>query len=436
MPTTPPIIDARHLRKSFRRPEGQTLLVLDNVDLKIYPREIVALLGKSGSGKSTLLRILAGLVPASEGEVLFKGVPLNGPQQGISMVFQSFALMPWLTVLQNVELGLESLGLDKKTRRDRALKAIDMIGLDGFESAYPRELSGGMQQRVGFARALVVRPKVLLMDEPFSALDILTAEALRKDLMNIWKAGDEDSPEAILLVTHNIEEAAEIADRILIFGSDPGYLKAELPVRQSYPRVDENYIREVVDNVYFLMTTPLQHNKIRLLQEVDFDSIELSYRLPEADPNQLKALAWAVFEEEPDKALDLPVVAELVALNMDDFYDLMEAMQILHLAKISRGDLMLTDAGRSFAQADLHEGKVIFASLLFEWVPVMTYIVELIAKSEKKRIDEQEVLSVLADSLSESEAERVFKVIVSWGRFAEIFAYNIESRYLSLENPD
>lgn len=433
---TPPLIDARGLRKSFRRPEGQTLLVLDNVDLTIQPREIVALLGKSGSGKSTLLRILAGLVPASEGQVLFQGKPLNGPQQGISMVFQSFALMPWLTVLQNVELGLESLGLDKKTRRDRALKAIDMIGLDGFESAYPRELSGGMQQRVGFARALVVRPTVLLMDEPFSALDILTAESLRKDLMNIWKADDEESPGAILLVTHNIEEAAEIADRILIFGSDPGYLKAELPVRQPYPRVDENYIREVVDNVYFLMTTPLQHNKIRLLQEVDFDNIDLSYRLPDAEPNQLQALACAVFEEEPDKALDLPVVAELVALNMDDFYDLMEAMQILHLAKISRGDLMLTDAGRSFAQADLQEGKAIFASLLFEWVPVMTYIVELIAKSEKKRIDEQEVLTILADSLSESEAERVFKVIVSWGRFAEIFAYNIESRYLSLENPD
>lgn len=432
-----PLIDARHLRKSFKRPEGQTLLVLDNVDLTIYDREIVALLGKSGSGKSTLLRILAGLVPASEGEVLFQGKPLQGPQQGISMVFQSFALMPWLTVLQNVELGLESLGLDKKTRRERALKAIDMIGLDGFESAYPRELSGGMQQRVGFARALVVRPTVLLMDEPFSALDILTAEALRKDLMTIWKAGGEESPRAILLVTHNIEEAAEIADRILIFGSDPGYLKAELPVRQPYPRVDEQYIREIVDNIYFLMTTPLQHNKIRLLQEVDFDHVDLSYRLPEADPNQLKALACAIFEEEPDnKPLDLPVVAELVSLNMDDFYDLLEAMQILHLAKVSRGDLTLTEAGRSFAQADLQEGKAIFAKLLFQWVPMMNHIIELIAKAERKRIDEGEILSLLADTLSESEAERVFKIIVSWGRFAELFAYNIESRYLSLEDPD
>jgi NitT/TauT family transport system ATP-binding protein len=275
------------------------------------------------------------------------------------------------------------------------------------------------------------------MDEPFSALDILTAEALRKDLMTIWKEQGEESPKAILLVTHNIEEAAEIADRILIFGSDPGYLKAEIPVQQPYPRLDESYIREIVDNIYFLMTTPMQHNKIRLLQEVNFDDLELSYRLPEADPNQLKALACAIFEEEPDnKPLDLPVVAELVALNMDDFYDLLEAMQILHLAKVSRGDLTLTQEGRKFAQADLQEGKAIFANLLFKWVPVMKYIVHLIAEAERKRLDEGEIISILEESLSEAEAERVFKIIISWGRFAEIFAYNIESRYLSLEDPD
>ncbi|NBV29140.1 ATP-binding cassette domain-containing protein, partial [bacterium] len=177
-----PLVHVQQVRKSFRRPEGQTLLVLDNVDLKIQPNEIVALLGKSGSGKSTLLRIIAGLASPTEGQVLFNNEPVTGPMPGISMVFQSFALMPWLTVLQNVELGLESMGLPTKERRERALAAIDMIGLDGFESAYPKELSGGMRQRVGFARALVVEPTLLLMDEPFSALDILTAETLRKDL--------------------------------------------------------------------------------------------------------------------------------------------------------------------------------------------------------------------------------------------------------------
>jgi NitT/TauT family transport system ATP-binding protein len=250
---THPLVQVQQVKKSFRRPEGQTLHVLDNVDLKINSGEIVALLGKSGSGKSTLLRIIAGLEAPTEGQVFFNDQPVTGPVPGVSMVFQSFALMPWLTVLQNVELGLESMGLPKKIRRERALQAIDMIGLDGFESAYPKELSGGMRQRVGFARALVVQPTLLLMDEPFSALDILTAETLRKDLMNLWTARDKNKPQAILLVTHNIEEAAEIADRILIFGSDPGYVKAELPVRVPYPRQDAQYLKTVVDDIYFLI---------------------------------------------------------------------------------------------------------------------------------------------------------------------------------------
>jgi NitT/TauT family transport system ATP-binding protein len=430
-----PLVHVQQIKKSFRRPEGQTLLVLDSVELKIQSGEIVALLGKSGSGKSTLLRIIAGLAPPSEGQVLFQNELVTGPMPGIAMVFQSFALMPWLTVLQNVELGLESLGLPTKERRERALQAIDMIGLDGFESAYPKELSGGMRQRVGFARALVVQPTLLLMDEPFSALDILTAETLRKDLMNIWSSRDKNKPQAILFVTHNIEEAAEIADRILIFGSDPGYVKAELPVRMPYPRFDASYLKEIVDDIYFLMTTPLPHNKIRLLQEVDFNKIELSYRLPEAEPNQLQALVAEIYLHDPNKPIDLPVLVNLVPMNIDDFFSLTEAMQILHLAKISKGDISLSEEGKKFAQADLQTAKEIFSELIKKWVPIIPYICSMLARTEKHKIKEEEVLAILEESLSESEAERVFKVIISWGRYAELFAYDYESGVISLENP-
>jgi len=430
------LIHAKNIKKHYRRPGGQELLVLDNLDLKLHSGEIVAILGKSGSGKSTLLRIMAGLTNPSEGQVLFMGKPFEGPMPGVSMVFQSFALMPWLTVLQNVELGLESMDLPKKERRERALQAIDMIGLDGFESAYPKELSGGMRQRVGFARALVVRPRVLLMDEPFSALDILTAEALRKDLMTIWNAKDINSPKAILFVTHHIEEAAEIADRILIFGSDPGYIKAELPIREPYPRLNEAYVKKIVDDVYFLMTTPLPQNQLRFLKEVDFNKIELAYRLPDAEPNQLQALANTIYQKDPNKSIDLPVLADLVSINIDEFYSLTEAMQILHLATISKGDLSLSEQGKTFAQADLQDSKKIFSALITKWVPIVTHICTLLSHQEKHRIKEEDIIKILEESLSETEAERVFKIIISWGRYAELFAYDYESGYLSLENPD
>ncbi len=431
------LIRAQGIKKYFRKPGGQELLVLDNLNLSIAEGEIVALLGKSGSGKSTLLRIIAGLVPPSEGQIIIENQNVHGPVPGVSMVFQSFALMPWLTVLQNVELGLESMGLGKKERRERALKAIDMIGLDGFESAYPKELSGGMRQRVGFARALVVRPKILLMDEPFSALDVLTAEALRKDLMNIWLNDKENSPKAILFVTHHIEEAAEIADRILVFGSNPGYIKAELPVKEPYPRVNEECIKQIVDDIYFIMTTPLpKGGHFPLLKEVDFNEISLSYPLPDAEPNQIQALVTAIYEEAPDTSVDLPVLADLVSINIDEFYSLSEAMQILHLAKVSKGDISLTQEGKFFAQADLQGAKKIFSQQLLQWVPVINYICEELMKNEKQKMKEEDLMSILEKDLSESEAERVFKIIISWGRYAEIFAYDFESGYLSLENPD
>src|ERR1700682_3577356 len=222
------LLDIHGLRHTFPKADGGDLLVLDGIELQITQGQIVGLLGRTGSGKSTLLRLIAGLAQPSDGSITYLGQPVLGPAPGIAMVFQSFALFPWLTVLENVQLGLEALGLPDAEIRKRALAAIDLIGLDGYESAYPRELSGGMRQRVGFARALVVNPNVLLLDEPFSALDVLTAETLRGDMMDLWIERRVPT-KGIILVSHNIEEAVEMADRIIVFGSDPGCIRAEIP---------------------------------------------------------------------------------------------------------------------------------------------------------------------------------------------------------------
>src|SRR5256886_3003553 len=249
-----PLLDVQGCCKSFRKPDGDELVVLENVHLTLRPGEIVGLLGRSGSGKSTLLRAIAGLDEPSAGVVNYLGHPVTGPAAGIAMVFQSFALFPWLTVLENVQLGLEALGMPEPEMRRRSLQAIDLIGLDGFESAYPRELSGGMRQRVGFARALVVHPNILLMDEPFSALDVLTAETLRNDFLNLWVEGRMPI-KSILMVTHNIEEAVLMCDRIIVLSSNPGRIAAEIQVKLQHPRDRLGpEFRQFVDKIYALMT--------------------------------------------------------------------------------------------------------------------------------------------------------------------------------------
>src|ERR1700689_1182395 len=233
------LIASHAVCKTYATGDSAGRLVLDHINFALKEGEIVAILGKSGSGKSTFLRVLAGLTPPTEGYASYRGRRVDSPAQGVAMVFQTFALFPWLTVLGNVELGLEAQGVAREERRQRAIAAIDLIGLDGFESAYPKELSGGMRQRVGFARALVVNPDVLLLDEPFSALDVLTAETLRGDLQGLWNE-DRIPTKGIVMVSHNIEEAVEMADRILVFGSDPGRINAEIPVTMARPRAVES----------------------------------------------------------------------------------------------------------------------------------------------------------------------------------------------------
>jgi NitT/TauT family transport system ATP-binding protein len=426
------IIQVKNVKKSFKKNDRQDLLVLDNVNLSLNEGEIVALLGKSGSGKSTLLRIIAGLVEPTDGEVIYRNNLIKGPACGIAMVFQTFALMPWLTVLQNVELGLEAQGMPRAERRTRAVEAIDIVGLDGFESAYPKELSGGMCQRVGFARALVVNPEVLLMDEPFSALDVLTADNLRNDLLDLWQS-KKANIKNILLVTHNIEEAVSIADRIVVFGSNPGGIRAELTVDIPHPRNDQDpKFRPFIDRIYTFMTTSV----VDVGVAYRYKTINLGYRLPNVQISEITGLIDMLYQPEYcDHRVDLPVIADELHLDIDDLFPITEALEILRFAQVSTGDIELNAAGKGFAEADILERKKLFANHLQSYVPLARYIRRILDERPEHRASEERFLSELEDYLSEDAAKDVLRVVIEWGRYAEIFAYDYNAGTLSLENP-
>lgn len=429
-----PIIEIVDVQKSFKKGDRQELLVLNNINLKVYEGEIIAILGKSGSGKSTLLRIIAGLINASDGKINYRGNPVKGPVRGISMVFQTFALLPWLTVLQNVELGLEAIGVAREERRERALKAIDMIGLDGFESALPKELSGGMRQRVGFARALVVNPDLLLMDEPFSALDVLTADNLKSDLIDLWQS-KKMGLNGIIFVTHSIEEAITIADRILVFNSNPGSIRSDMKVTLPFPRSDlDPRFRNQVDRIYTLMTTMPQDDRMKE-GAGEHAALDLGYRLPEAGVAEIAGLLEILNSPEYQGKMDLPDVAENLMLDIDDLFPLTELLDILRFAKVSQGEIAITEEGKVFADADILERKKIFSIHLKKYVPLARYIYDQLIRHPRHRALEENFLSLLEDYLSESEAERVLRTVIEWGRYAELFAYDYNSGVLSLENP-
>ena len=425
-----PIIEVVNVNKSFRKSGFQELLVLDNIDFRMHEGEIVAILGKSGSGKSTLLRILAGLIQPSGGTVFYRGKPVYGPARGISMVFQTFALLPWLTVLENVELGLEAQGIHRIERRERALKAIDTIGLDGFESAFPKELSGGMRQRVGFARALVVNPDILLMDEPFSALDVLTADNLKSDLLDLWET-KKTGLHGILFVTHNIEEAVLLADRIIVFNSNPGSIRGELRVTLPHPRSDlDPRFRNQIDRVYTLMTTQTETGI-----HAGHTPIDLGYRLPDASIAEITGLLETLNAPENNGKMDLPDVADILMLDIDELFPLTELLEILQFAKVSKGDITITETGKAFVEADILERKKIFLQHLKKYVPLARYIFDQLTRHPRNRALEEHFLSLLEDYFSEKEATRILRTVIEWGRYAELFAYDYNAGVLSLENP-
>ncbi|MFI4957494.1 MAG: nitrate/sulfonate/bicarbonate ABC transporter ATP-binding protein [Gammaproteobacteria bacterium] len=430
-----PVLELKHVRKAFPKPELQELLVLDNVDFQLNQGEIVALLGKSGSGKSTLLRIMAGLLKPTAGEVTFKGVPVHGPIQGVTVLFQHVALMPWLTVLENVELGLEAQGVKRDERRHRALKAIDMIGLDGFESAFPRELSGGMKSRVGFARSLVVQPDILLIDELFSTLDILTAENLRSDLLDLWQAS-QTPLKSILMVTHDINEAALMADRIVVFTSDPGCVRGEIRVDLPHPRnSDDPNIKKIVDDIYTLMTSDPKVTRRQTTAAYKHKTIDIGYRLPEVEVSSLTGLIEEIVYSEHKGVFPLQDLAEQLHLDVDELFPMIDLLDILCFARVFDGDIELTPAGVAFGQADILKKKEIFAQHL-QHIPLAKTIRQILDETDSHTIPEEQCLALMEEHLTDDAAHRVLMTVIEWGRYAEIFAYNASSRMLSLENPD
>jgi NitT/TauT family transport system ATP-binding protein len=431
-----PLISIEQLTKTFRKSTNQDLLVLKSIDLKIYEGEIVALLGPSGSGKSTLLRIIAGLIKPSSGKVYFHNQPISGPVDGVAMVFQNFALLPWLTVLGNVELGLEAKGIRKQVRRKLALKAIDTIGLDGYESAFPKELSGGMRQRVGIARALVVEPELLILDEAFSSLDILTAENLRTDIIDLW-FGKQARTKSLLLVTHNIEEAVTMADRIIIFGSNPGQIKNEIQVNIKQPRNIQNpSVQKLIDNVYLAMTAK---PKRTILPTGMFPSanttIPIGYRLPDAEESELTGLIETLALSYTGRSCDLPELADDLHMNIDDLFPLIEILEILQFALVDKNTITPTKTGIRFAEADILEKKQIFATNLLSHVPLARYIRSQLDATQTHTISQDLILEKLEENLSEQEAQRVLTTVISWARYAEVFAFDYKTGELSLENP-
>lgn len=422
------LMELNGVDKSFRSADGAPRLILDDVNFLLAEGEIVALLGKSGSGKSTLLRIMAGLIPADAGKASYRGKGVYGPASGVAMVFQSFALFPWLTVQQNVELGLEAQGVPAAEREKRADAMIELIGLAGFGGALPRELSGGMRQRVGIARALVTNPDVLLMDEAFSALDVLTGETLRNDILDLWDS-NRIPTKGVLIVSHNIEEAVMMADRIIILSSGPGRIQSEIKIDLPRPRNgDSKEVRALIDEVYGLMT-------MRPVQEAATGAVVAlhpDYGLPETDVSHIEGVLDLLASSPFNGRADLPHLAEETELPDEELFPAYEALSLLGFAQVEKGDITLTPLGSRYAEADQTLRQKIFGQQLLIHVPLAARIREQLENEPTGTLPEKPFIELLEEFLKADEAKRVLEVAVEWGRYGEVYEYDFHTGRLTL----
>jgi NitT/TauT family transport system ATP-binding protein len=435
---TDTLITVEQVSKSFSKPDNKgEFTVLNNINLTVRSGEVVALLGRSGSGKSTLLRIMAGLIPASAGQVMSNGKLLKGANSDVAMVFQSFALLPWQTVQENVEVGLEARGVSREARQQRALKAIDLVGLDGFESAYPKELSGGMRQRVGFARAFVIEPKVLFMDEPFSALDVLTAENLRGEIDDLWNAGTFPS-KSILIVTHNIEEAVFLADRVIILGSNPGHIRGEvvIDVPRPHDRMSAHF-KALVNYIYTTMTNPEAEmtNRVKAVapnrEVAPRPAPPYAQPLPHVRVGGISGLLELIVEQ-PEGKDDLPRLAERIQLEVDDLLPILDAAVLLGFAEVEQGDVKLTEVGRDFATTSILRSKDLFRQQVLTYVPIIVSMVRTLRQKQDRSMRADFFLDLLDEYFPREEAERQFATAIDWGRYAELFEYSASEERLYL----
>ena len=428
---TAPIIEVRQIEKFYSQPDGSRVQVIAPTDLAIYPGQILALLGPSGCGKSTLLRIMTGLAPASAGSVLWHGQPVRDESPNVSIVFQSFALFPWLTVLENVEAPLEARGFAPLDRDKRALRIIDAVGLDGFESAYPKELSGGMKQRVGVARALVVEPEVLFMDEPFSALDVLTAETLRGELLELW-LGRKIPTRAIFIVTHNIEEAVVLADRIIVLGKNPAHIHADFNVEIAHPR-DRKAPRfvELVDAIYRVLTHPgLRHDLVEAALTAGQAVQHQSIMLPHTRPGGMAGLLEIVADQ--GGRVDLRRLAEDLSLEVDALLPTVDTAVLLGLLRVEEGDAIITPEGQEFARGDIQTRKKIFRKAALAHVPLLRQMEQSLKAKSDRTLPDEFFRDLLDEHFSEDESRRQLETAIQWGRYAEIFDYDAATGKLTL----
>jgi NitT/TauT family transport system ATP-binding protein len=427
---TEAIIRAEKIEKYYAQPSENRIQVIAATDLKIVPGEILALLGPSGSGKSTMLRMLSGLSKPSAGQVFWHGKPIAQSQINVSIVFQSFALFPWLTVLQNVEAPLQARGVAPDERRERSLRMLDTVGLSGFEAAYPKELSGGMRQRVGFARALVVEPEVLFMDEPFSALDVLTAENLRSELLELW--GNKTMPtQAVFIVTHNIEEAVLLADRIIVLGRNPGHIRTDFRVQIPQPRDRKaEAFTQLVDYIYKVLTKPDVVPEGAPDQQAGRktrDQRQMKYQmLPHARPGGIAGLLELLIDKGGRD--DIYRLADDLAFEIDDLFPIVEAAQLLGFLRIEEGDAAITPAGEEFGNSEILRQKELFHDAALANVLLLRQIRRALETKSDHTVPEDFFLDVLDEQFSEEEALRQVETAVTWGRYAEMFDFDAARR--------
>jgi NitT/TauT family transport system ATP-binding protein len=426
-----PIIEARKLEKFYGQPDGTRIQVIAPTDLAVYPGQIVALLGPSGCGKSTLLRMLTGLSPSSAGGVFWHGQPVRDESPNVSIVFQSFALFPWLTVLENVEAPLEARGMVPIERHKRALRIIDAVGLDGFESAYPKELSGGMKQRVGVARALVVEPEVLFMDEPFSALDVLTAETLRGELLELW-IGRKIPTRAIFIVTHNIEEAVILADRIIVLGRNPAHIHADLAVNLPHPRrhKDPRFV-EFVDAIYRVLTTPdAKEDVIHTAPGTSTPVQHQGLMLPHTRPGGMAGLLEIVADH--GDRVDLHQLADELSLEVDALLPTVDTALLLGMLRLEEGDAIITPEGKAFAKADIQTRKAMFRKAVLANVPILRQMEQSLKAKADRTLPAEFFHDLIDEHFSEDESQRQLETAIQWGRYAELFDYDAATGKLTL----
>ena len=421
-----PIIEAEAVEKYFVQPDGERVQIIAPLDLKIYPGTIVALLGASGCGKSTLLRILSGLVQPSTGRVLWNGQPLAEVVPNVAIVFQSFALFPWLTVQENVEAPLLARGIDAAERHARASGAISTVGLQGFESAYPKELSGGMRQRVGFARALVVQPEVLFMDEPFSALDVLTAESLRGEVLELWQ-NQKIETKTIFIVTHNIEEAVTLADRIIVLGRNPARIRADFRIALPQPRDHQSPdFLLYVDFIYKVMTRPEAEVAPSDLKKLGpKPPREL---LPHARPGGIAGLLEMLADAGGEE--DLYHLAERLLMEVDDLLPILDGAVLLGFAQVQEGDARITPEGNSFAQADIATRKRLFREAALKHILLFRQIINALAAKSDHSVPLELFHDILDEHFPDSQVQRQLEIALDWGRYSGMFTYDPESERL------